>query len=122
MLAEVLSITQREPGKHRRWFRDDFFDLYVWQDDAGDLLGFQLCYDKRDAERALRWNADLGYRHEGVDAPEDKPGRAMSAIFVADGVFDAQKISEKFAAVSGEMPEVVRAFVLAKIRGVGVGR
>ncbi len=120
MLTEVPHLTQREPGKHRRWFHDEFFDLYVWQDFDGNMLGFQLCYDKSDAQRALRWNADLGYRHEGVDSPEDKPGRAMSAIFVADGVFDPQHIGEKFSTEAVEMPVAVREFVLGKIRGYGV--
>ncbi len=116
MLNEIRDVTQYESGKHRRWFHDDYFDLYTWETYDGDLLGFQLCYAKLGRERALRWSPESGYRHEGVDAPEDKPGRAMSALFVADGVFDPLQVSEKFAGASLDMPAKVRDFVLLKVR------
>ena len=116
MLSEIKDVTQYESGKHRRWFQDDFFDLYTWETYRGDMLGFQLCYAKLGKERALRWSKESGYRHEGVDAPEDKPGRAMSALFVADGVFDPTGIASKFDGASIEMPARIKEFVLEKIR------
>ncbi|MBL8515232.1 MAG: hypothetical protein JNJ55_14660 [Betaproteobacteria bacterium] len=116
MLAEVKDVTQYERGKHRRWFHDDEFDLYTWETYDGDLLGFQLCYAKQGKERALRWSAEHGYKHEGVDAPEDKPGRAMSALFVADGVFDANHVGQLFGQSAMEIPVRVRDFVLSRIR------
>jgi hypothetical protein len=121
MLSEVTNLTQHDAGTHRRWFHDDFFDLYVWESFAGEgegtIQGFQLCYAKADQQRALRWSLDRGYNHEGVDSPEDKPGRAMSAIFIADGAFDPDHIAEKFAVESAPIPSGVRDFVLEKIKG-----
>ena len=29
MLNEIKDVTQYETGKHRRWFHDDYFDLYT---------------------------------------------------------------------------------------------
>lgn len=116
MLNEVKDVTQYESGKHRRWFHDDYFDLYTWESFEGELLGFQLCYAKLGKERALRWSTESGYRHEGVDAPEDKPGRAMSALFVADGVFDPDRVGAKFENASIELPKKVQDFILDKIR------
>jgi hypothetical protein len=116
MLKEVRDVTQYESGKHRRWFHDEYFDLYTWESYSGDLQGFQLCYAKLGKERALRWSPESGYRHEGVDAPEDKPGRAMSALFVADGVFDSDGIGATFEGAALNLPEKVRDFVLEKIR------
>ena len=116
MLSEVKHVTQYESNKYRRWFHDDFFDLYTWENYGGDLLGFQLCYAKDDVQRALRWSPEAGYQHEGVDQPEDKPGRAMSAIFVADGIFDPDGISARFAHEAIELPGNISAFVFEKIR------
>ena len=116
MLNEIKDVTQYESGKFRRWFQDDFFDLYTWETYGGDMLGFQLCYAKLGTERALRWSRESGYRHEGVDAPEQKPGRAMSAIFIADGVFDPAAMAAKFDAASIDMPARIKDFVLEKIR------
>ncbi len=116
MLNEIRDVTQYERGKHRRWFHDDFFDLYTWETYDGELIGFQLCYAKLGNERALRWSPTAGYHHEGVDAPEDKPGRAMSALFVADGAFDHDAISIRFESASVALPDRVKVFVLEKIR------
>ena len=116
MLSEVTNLTQHDAGAHRRWFHDEFFDLYVWENVAGELQGFQLCYAKADQQRALRWSPEAGYSHEGVDAPEDKPGRSMSALFVADGVFDANNVGTIFENAALEMPEKFRSFVLDRIR------
>ena len=117
MLNEIKDVTQYERGKHRRWFHDEFFDLYTWETYDGALQGFQLCYAKQGKERALRWSPENGYRHEGVDAPEDKPGRAMSALFVVDGVFDPNMIGNKFEHAALGLPPRVKDFVLEKIRG-----
>jgi hypothetical protein len=116
MLMEIKDVVQYEAGKRRRWFHDDFFDLYVWEADGGELLDFQLCYAKLGKERALRWSTETGYRHDGVDAPEDKPGRSMTALFVADGVFDTHGIGALFEHASIELPGKVTKFVLGKIR------
>ena len=112
MLNEIKEVTQYESGKHRRWFHDDYFDLYTWEATDGTLQGFQLCYAKLGKERALRWSPEAGYSHEGVDAPEDKPGRAMSAIFVADGIFDQAAVAERFERDALALPEKVCGFVL----------
>lgn len=116
MLNEIKDVTQYETGKHRRWFHDDEFDLYTWENYDGVLQGFQLCYAKLGKERALRWSPEVGYSHEGVDTPEDKPGRYMSALFVADGVFDPNGVGSVFEHAALEMPEKVRNFVLERIR------
>lgn len=116
MLSEIDSVTQYETGKHRRWFHDENFDLYTWENYDGVLQGFQLCYAKLGKERALRWSPEAGFSHEGVDAPEDKPGRSMSALFVADGVFDANNVGTIFENAALEIPAKFKNFVLERIR------
>lgn len=116
MLNEIDSVTQYETGKHRRWFHDENIDLYTWENYDGILQGFQLCYGKLGKERALRWSPEAGYSHEGVDTPEDKPGRSMSALFVADGVFDPDNVATVFENAALEMPDKFRNFVLERIR------
>ncbi len=121
MLEEIKDVKQYEAGKHRRWFHSQYFDLYTWEQTNGVLEGFQLCYAKDSDQRALRWSEASGYRHEGVDSPEDKPGRAMSAIFVADGAFDHDAIAGKFAADAERIAPAITTFVLTKIRAYDPG-
>ena len=115
MLVEIPNVKQYEPNRHRRWFQNTFFDLYVWSNGAGDLLGFQLCYEKGGDQRALRFSRELGFQHEGVDQPEDKPGRSMSAIFIANGVLDADALCTRFTQDAIEIPTRIREFVIEQL-------
>jgi len=115
MLVEIPNVKQYEPNLHRRWFQNAFFDLYVWSNDVDELFGFQLCYEKGGDQRALRYSHGLGFQHEGVDQPEDKPGRSMSAIFVANGALDADALCARFALDAIEIPASVRAFVIEQL-------
>jgi hypothetical protein len=115
MLQEITAAKQ--DGKDRkRWFRDDTFDVYVWQNGKGEFTTLQLCYDRAHDERVMRWSKARGYSHERIDAPETKPGRAMSAILVVDGMFPADIVLERFRGVAGEMPHEIAVFVEKKIR------
>ncbi|MEI6737029.1 MAG: hypothetical protein WCL29_00960 [Pseudomonadota bacterium] len=72
MLTEINNVKQYESNKYRRWFQNEFFDLYVWQqpgNNNGEPLGFQLCYAKNGEQRALRYSPEAGYKHEGVGRP-----------------------------------------------------
>jgi hypothetical protein len=63
MLKEILGVADDPPAK-RRWFHDDFFDLFVWQSD-GEVTLFQLCYGADATERALVWDKARGFFHDG---------------------------------------------------------
>jgi hypothetical protein len=56
MLREIPAVRQDRADLKRRWYQDDFFDLYTWHAADGTLLSFQLCYDVRGRERALTWH------------------------------------------------------------------
>ena len=63
MLKEILGVTD-DPPATRRWFHDDYFDLFVWQA-AGEVTLFQLCYGGNASERALVWDRGRGFFHDG---------------------------------------------------------
>ncbi len=70
MLREIEGVAD-QPRMRRRWFHDDYFDLFVWQTDAGDITLFQLCYGADAAEHALVWHKDGGFFHDGGPARSD---------------------------------------------------
>src|SRR5688500_20360541 len=75
MLKEILGVADDPPAK-RRWFHDDFFDLFVWQSE-GEVTLFQLCYGADATERALVWDKSRGFFHDGPPgSQDDKNGRA----------------------------------------------
>jgi hypothetical protein len=77
MLKEIHGVTD-DPPQRRRWFHDDFFDLFVWQSD-GDVTLFQLCYGVDSSERALVWDAQRGFFHDGPPASRDVIARFEDA-------------------------------------------
>jgi hypothetical protein len=118
MLREVLIVEQNEPSLKRRWFENDYFDLFIWQDSVGAFVRFQLCYDVEMNERALVWSQPEGFYHDGVDHGDGGPGdeRGQAPIFVRDGKFDPGTVVPRFERESARIPADVRDFVLAKMR------
>lgn len=116
MLAEWPSVRQIPGEPQRRWFSDEDHDLIVWESDRR-VLGFQLCYDKKGAERALTWTEDHGYSHDAVDNGETQPGTPKrTPILMVDGYFNADRIAQEFLAVAADLPADIVAFVETRIR------
>ena len=73
MLKEIHGVTD-EPHARRRWFHDDYCDLFVWQSD-GEVTLFQLCYGIDSSDRALVWDKARGFFHDGPPAPDEVVSR-----------------------------------------------
>jgi hypothetical protein len=69
MLKEILGVADDPPAK-RRWFHDEFFDLFVWQS-GGEVTLFQLCYGADAVERAVVWDKARGFFHDGPAGSQD---------------------------------------------------
>ena len=88
MLKEIHGVAD-DPPAQRRWFHDEYFDLFVWQA-QGELTLFQLCYGGDASERALVWDRARGFFHDGPasrdvvalfeDAAKALPAELRSAI------------------------------------------
>jgi hypothetical protein len=111
------SLGQKKVEPHRRWFAGEYFDLLVWEDETGEIVGFQLSYDKIRNQHALTWKKQKGYIHNKVDDGESRPGKfKASPILLADGIFEYDKIAESFKRNSTEIDEVVSSFVYNKLK------
>jgi len=116
MLRETKNVRQVSNESKRRWFSDEFFDLIVWLNDRDEITGLQLCYDLPGDERALTWRKQSGYTHDRIDTGEDEAGIIKaSPILVLDGIFEYDKIAEKFKEASGEIDKNIADFVYSKI-------
>ena len=60
---------------------------------------------------------DVGRIHDKVDDGESRPGRfKASPILPADGIFQKDKIAERFRRNSKEIDKVVSSFVYNKLK------
>ena len=105
MLREIEGLRQDEPGLQRRWFHDEYFDLFVWQKPDGGLAAFELCYGDHADERALVWKEDGGLYHDGP-LGMDEDGR----------------IAARFDSAGAALPAEVRAAVDARIAEYAAAR
>jgi hypothetical protein len=113
MLREIRNVRQDAPGVTRRWFQDDFFDLWTWESE-GAVVAFQLCYDKRRDERALSWRRDHGFDHLRVRTGR---GEDSTAFLQGEaGTFPAVIVSRKLKASASALPDLLRRFVFHKVK------
>ena len=103
MLREILGVLQDDPSSERRWFHDDYFDLFVRQT-GGELAAFELCYGIDSNERALVWSRGQGYFHDG----EASGGEFIGAQLASGDPLEADPIIARFERAAGELPEPLR--------------
>jgi hypothetical protein len=116
MLTEIKQARQIPGEPPRRWFADPYFDLIVWEGEAGKIVGFQLCYGKGEDEHALTWHRDRGYLHERVDDGEGRPFRHKGTpLLLRDGRFDAAQVAERFRRQSTGIDATVSSLVYTKL-------
>ena len=118
MLREIRGVEQRDPQRMKRWFQDDYFDLFVWQDAAGDVRRFQLCYERDTRrERAFEWLGGRGFQHLLVrQRYSGSPGRDQSGDMALDGVLPYVALKDRFAGAARSLPPELSGFIEDKLR------
>ena len=121
MLREVVNVHQQDPRLRRRWFCDDYFDIFVWESLEPDnaIVGFQLCYDKTLCERVLSWRESTGYTHHGIDGGDALPGANRTPIMVMDGVMPLPAVLQKFDVSAARMEPRIRELIRARLWDYG---
>lgn len=117
MLSEIHNARQVKGEGFRRWFTDEYFDLIVWYDDDRRLIGFQLCYDKLQRERALTWTREHGFQHNRIDSGEVPGHSKMTPVIIADGAFNRDPVADRFQMACANIDPSIASFVSETIRG-----
>jgi hypothetical protein len=116
MMREIEGVVQGEPETRRRWFHDEYFDLFVWQNTANEIESFQLCYGIDSSERALEWRKNRGFFHDGAKPGNTVPGAILDAPETAAREPSAAAITSRFEFAARALPDDIRGAVTAKIR------
>jgi len=120
MLQKIRGVRQDDDSKQRNWYQDEYFDLFVWTGLAGEIVAFQLCYDRIGKERVLAWSEAGGFLHRRIDDGEHSPVKNMSPIMVSDGRFAADGIAAEFEARAAAIEPRIREFIHGKICEAGL--
>lgn len=121
MLREIANVHQQDVHARRRWFCDDYFDLFVWQSagPGGRIVGFQLCYDKPLFERVLSWREAGGCAHHRIDSGEALPEINRSPVMVAGGAMPLSVVLERFDASVADLEPCLRDFTRERLLDYG---
>lgn len=113
-MHEILGLAD-EADAHRRWFHDDYFDLFVWQTEGGEIVHFQLCYGIDSSEQALVWHKDGGFFLDGAETARSDRGQGQGARKVQAAAFDIDSVQSRFESAAGALPEDIRRALSARI-------
>ena len=112
----MAPVRQPEGDLPRRWFASSRCDLIVWTREDNATVGFQFCYDKGAAERALTWFEDRGFSHMRVDSGGTSLSHGRGTpLLVTDGAIDAGRILELFRAECQFVPAEYVELISAKL-------
>ena len=118
MLTEFAGLSQEKKG-FRRLFTDEYFDLYLWYErEGGALSGFQLCYDRSRDPHSLTCAAGGSCVHTRIDDGEGEGAMHYkgSPILVSDGVFEKNRVYDRFALASHTLDPAIRTLILDAIQ------
>jgi hypothetical protein len=123
-LVENRNVRQRPEEGFRRWFVNDYFDVIVWYESAaGDLLGFQLCYNRTVKERAFTWQRNKRSSHY-VSSGSDERGRGWIATAVLHG--DAgpvpEDILDRLQTEQGDLDDSLLELIVSHARDYNASR
>ena len=113
-LREIRLSRQDEAGVLKRWFENEYFDLFLWSRDD-QPFHLQLCYGKPAHEHAVSWREGHGYFHDGVLSNPVGDVVAKSSILEAGGSFDFTRVNGRFLQESLALDTALRKFVLEKL-------
>lgn len=119
MMREILGVAQDGSEVQRRWFHDDYFDLFVWQTDQGETTSFQLCYGVDSNERALVWSKDYGWFQDGKTTVEPVPRKILGTVLAPArlaGDDSTDPIASRFEFAARELPVAIRTAVTTRLR------
>lgn len=112
-------MKQETSGGRRRWFQAEGLDLVVWFDSAvpEEIVGFQLCYDVRQAKYALTWRRTRGVTHSLIDTGDTSPLRNETPVLNPDPLVPSPAVRARVAGHSVSLDKPLRSLVLNVLAG-----
>ena len=117
VLKEISNVRQEPTRGRRRWFDDDVLplELIVWYDTAGEVEGWQICYDLGSGEHALTWRPASGFAHNAVDTGSTGPFGNLTPILVPDGRVPWADLAQRFGDCAVSLEPALRELVTTQL-------
>lgn len=90
-------------------------DVFVWLNDDGEIISYQLTYLKPHDEKALVWSKEKGFSHLGVDDGANPGKHPGSPLYIADGTINHPKLISMLNEDGGDLDPWIRNFIISGI-------
>lgn len=116
MLKEI-PIYQADPLAKitKRWFQNEFFDLFIWFNPSGQIKSFQLCYNRTRREAVIVWDVMQGFSFHGIDDGECSPHKNMTPVFTKPKGKPDPRLVARFTNDSMLITPDLRNFLVQKL-------
>jgi hypothetical protein len=112
-LKQLKNVRQRPDEGYRLWFANEYFDIIFWyNEEGGEIRGFQFCYGKPHMERAFTWESDSQSHHYVKETAAQKQGTGI--LRGNPGTLNI-KLLKQIQLVRGEMPVQLSNFVIKRL-------
>ncbi len=116
MIEEYENIQQNKEGVYHKLFFDDYFELNIFYNiDDTEIVRFQLLYNRKDNPHILTWMNDLGFKHTKAYNKDVNASRKKKYMLIPDGIFNNEKLAQKFKEESKNVDPDTAEFILSKI-------
>ena len=115
MLREIKSVSRRHSEPEKRWFTSPGMDLFIWFDDEGNVVSYQLAYNKPHDEKAIVWSRESGFEHLSVDDGSRSGKHPGSPLLVPDGIADSARLVSLLENGAGELDPSLKKFIVSGI-------
>jgi hypothetical protein len=116
MLKEISNLNDTSDNLKRRWFTDNRLDLYVWVDQDGNIVEFQLSYNKPQDERIVKWTRKNGLSHYHVENGDPSPYKAdASAILQGEAKLDIAEVRKIFKQSAPKLDHDLHEFIITRL-------
>ena len=116
MLTERLHVLQHERETPRRLFEDFEFDLFLWENPAGEIVRFQLGYAKATRPRVFEWKNGRLF-HFRIDTGDGEAiSMPMTPLLRPDMHGDPRAVADRLERAGMRGSTRVLEFVLDKLR------
>jgi hypothetical protein len=90
-------------------------DLFIWFDDEGNIVSYQLTYNKPHDEKAIVWNEKSGFEHLSVDDGTRSGKHPGSPLLVPDGIADSAGLVSLLKKNAGGLDPSLKNFIVSGI-------
>jgi len=108
-LREIKRICQRDAEAKRRWFTSPLMEVFLWENVAGCVVGFDLTYDKPHAEKAISWRLSERMRSSRVLLDgQNAGGHPGTPLLIANAPVDGWFVCGLLMRFCGELDSDAR--------------